>query len=78
MAVYDVELTDTFSGEANYSWVERATIKAPLDAADSLLVRRAKRALGLSGRHVTESYGDSITVRFPRLCVVLFITYREG
>lgn len=26
---YDVELTDTFGGEANYCWVERATVTVP-------------------------------------------------
>lgn len=26
---YDVELTDTFGGEANYSWVRRARITMP-------------------------------------------------
>lgn len=27
--VYEVEYTDTFAGEANYSWVERDTITMP-------------------------------------------------
>ena len=26
---YDVEYTDTFAGESNYSWVRRATITMP-------------------------------------------------
>ena len=26
---YDVELTDTFGGEANYSWVKRASVTIP-------------------------------------------------
>lgn len=26
---YEVELTDTFGGDANYSWVRRAVIEAP-------------------------------------------------
>ena len=26
---YNIELTDLFQGEANYSWVRRATIEAP-------------------------------------------------
>ncbi len=29
MNVYDVEYTDTFSGEANYAWVRRAKITMP-------------------------------------------------
>lgn len=26
---YDVEYTDTFSGEANYTWVKRAAVTMP-------------------------------------------------
>lgn len=29
MNVYDVEFTDTFGGEANYSWVERHSVRMP-------------------------------------------------
>lgn len=29
MNAYDIEYTDTFSGEANYSWVRRAKVTMP-------------------------------------------------
>jgi hypothetical protein len=29
MNTYDIEYTDTFAGEANYSWVKRATVTMP-------------------------------------------------
>lgn len=29
MNKYNIELTDTFSGEANYSWVKRASVTMP-------------------------------------------------
>lgn len=29
MHKYDVELTDTFGGQANYSWVRRAVVSVP-------------------------------------------------
>lgn len=29
MHTYEVEYTDTFGGEANYSWVRRATVTVP-------------------------------------------------
>ena len=64
MHVYDVEYTDTFSGEANYSWVKRATITMPelthfgydgstnYHAANKRfmreLMRRAKAEMGLT------------------------------
>ena len=62
---YNVEYTDTFSGEANYSWVRRATVTMPElthygydggtnyakanKASDRQLMRRAKAAMGLTG-----------------------------
>lgn len=39
--LYQIELTDTFGGEANYCWVRRATFEAPADAPTALIVRRA-------------------------------------
>jgi hypothetical protein len=75
---YQAELTDTFGGEANYSWVKRVTFEAPADAKTPLLVRRAKRALGLVGRHKASEYGDAIELRFGRDCIVAFITFDQS
>jgi hypothetical protein len=62
---FRAELTDTFGGEANYSWVRRVEIEAPADISDLALVRRAKAALGLSGvRCVT--YNHHATPRTAR------------
>ena len=74
MSTFDVEYTDTFGGEANYAWVRRATITAPENASDSLLIRRAKWAIGISGRHRVESWGETIAVRPYGTCTILFIT----
>ena len=62
---YQIEYTDTFGGEANYSWVRRATIVMPelthygydgganYSKANRVygreLMRRAKAAVGLTG-----------------------------
>lgn len=62
---YNVELTDTFSGEANYSWVKRETVTMPelthygYDGGTNYtkankvyereLMRKAKAAIGLTG-----------------------------
>jgi len=62
---YNVEYTDTFGGEANYSWVNRTVIRMPelthygydgssnYAAANAMMVRdlkrRAKAWAGLSG-----------------------------
>ena len=61
---YDVELTDTFAGEANYAWVKRARVYMPElthygydggtnycranKIANRELMRKAKAAMGLT------------------------------
>ena len=75
---YETECTDTFEGEANYSYVNRATFEAPSNASQAMLVRRAKKMLGLSGaRGRTETIGETIIFRPYRSCAVLFINYVE-
>jgi len=69
---YELEYTDKFGGEANYSWVERKTIKASPNISDSSLVRLAKKEMGLSGRHKISDFGGDLRIDFPG--TVLFIT----
>lgn len=72
------EVTDTFGGEANYSWVKRGTIetKPGEDYSDLAAVRRVKKAIGWSGiRCRVENYGDMIAL-YPRgMNQVCFITF---
>ena len=71
---FTAEYTDTFGGEANYSWARRATI--PATESRRALMRRAKSALGLSGvRGRVSEYGGKIEFRPYRSCTVLFITF---
>jgi len=71
---YDCELTDTFSGEANYTWVRRATFEAPDNASDKLLMRRAKKLFGMNGtRGRKDTLGESLAFCPYGACVVLFI-----
>lgn len=74
----DAELTDTFGGEANYCWVRRASFTVPANATDQMVIRRAKRELGVSGRHQKDSYGEGITLRFPHACMVAFLSFNEA
>ena len=71
---FNIEMTDTFGGEANYSWVKRATIDAPENTKTSTLIRRAKAALNIGGRHRTSDYGDAIRLDLSGSCVCVFIT----
>lgn len=65
MDKYSIELTDTFGGEANYSWVKRDTVTMPelthygYDGSTNYakanrtyrreLMKRAKATMGLTG-----------------------------
>ncbi len=72
---WDFELTDTFGGEANYSWARRGQVKA---STPSGAIRAAKRALSLTAKHTSEKYSDLVSVRFGSACIVLFLTPSES
>jgi hypothetical protein len=75
MCKYSIEMTDTFSGEANYSWVRTECIDAPCDASSKMLVRRAKKALGISTPHrVSYDSGDMIRIDLRNHCICIFIS----
>jgi len=68
------EHTDTFSGEANYCWVNRGTVDVPENASDRLVMRRVKKALGLSGvRGRVDNYGEQVAFYPYGVCHVVFI-----
>ena len=91
---YQVELTDTFGGEANYCWVRRARIAAPEwtqfkewdgngrrepRAYQRTVMRRAKAAVGMTGaRGVTVSYGGGYEFRPYGQCVIMFVNWDDG
>lgn len=81
------EFTDTFGGEANYSWVRRGLIYAPHGPDESFshedrqryearVCRAARKAAGLTGvRSKRSYYGDC--VRYDQGCTVLFVDLGE-
>ena len=75
MCKYLVEMTDTYSGQANYSWLQTASIEAEADASSAKLIRRAKKALGVrTCAHRVSDYGDLIRLDLRNACVVIFIS----
>lgn len=77
MVTIDVEYTDTYGGEANYCWVRRATLDIPEGLTDHAIMRRAKKAVGISGlRGRTYTFGDSAEFRPYGMCTVLFWNVR--
>ncbi len=73
------ELTDTFSGEANYSWVRRGSIPAGSKEFTNLAaIRRVKKALGWNGlRCKTSDFGDMIEIKPSGMCQVCFINFHS-
>ena len=68
-----VEYTDTYGGEANYRWVNRETLELPCGLSDRAIMRRAKKAMGLSGlRGRSHSQGDTWEFRPANCCTVMF------
>jgi len=71
------EHTDTYGGEANYSWVERGEFKMPDTAKNRDIVKRAKELTGLTGvKCNTEDFGDMIKITPRNICQVVFITFK--
>jgi hypothetical protein len=93
MQTYEYEYTDTFGGEANYSWVKRGKVCVPelthygYDGSQGYaranakqarrIITETKRALGITDRHVKSDYGDMIRLDFKRAGTVCFINYCE-
>ena len=78
MVTWDIEVTDTSDGQANYCWVYRYEITTADDISDLALVRRIKSVTGYSGirgRTYVVS-GGSVEIRFPGRCVVIFANVR--
>lgn len=77
----NLEVTDTFGGEANYSWVNRATHGYDEHEAPSRLgvVRMAKKFAGLTGQDCDVEYSnDQVTIRpvCPSApCIVCFVNF---
>ena len=77
MTLWEAELTDTFGGQANYSWVTRETFELPADATARQIVTAAKAALGLTGcRCRTFDYGEGFELRPTGSLTVAFVLPR--
>lgn len=70
------EYTDTFGGEANYSWVRRGSVTLPANSSDRQIIHAVKADAGLTGlRMQRQDYGDMWEYRPYGICTVLFVTF---
>ena len=70
MATYQIEVTDTFAGEANYCWVRRYTIEARSKRG---AVTKLAREHG-KGWRVDWDSGDTARYNLQGAAVCLFVT----
>lgn len=72
--IWQIEYTDTFGREANYSWVKRYW--TPRNLNDREIVFQAKKLLGLTGwKCDREDHQGMIALRPRGMATVVFITY---
>lgn len=67
---YYIEMTDTFGGEANYSWVNRFLVTASSELG---AIRKVTRETGYPARKEYEG-----RYRVPKACIVYFVDMAEG
>lgn len=74
--LFNVEITDTFSGEANYSWVIREQFMAHDDISDDELAQKTLEYIGWTEEPVSiESIGDMIRIMPHDSNLVCFVTW---
>jgi hypothetical protein len=73
MDTYSVEVTDTYGGEANYSWVRRYEFKAKSFRS---AIQQLAREEGAGWCKDYDS-GDMVRYNLTGSCVCCFITFKE-
>ena len=73
MVKVNFEVTDTFGGQANYSWVKRGFMLFKKEPTSRQIVLALKKFAGLTGvRCYKIDYGDMIDLRPVGICIVAF------
>ena len=73
--IAQIELTDTFCGEANYSWVKRHEFETD-GLTDNQIIRKARKLIGLDGVRTNKNdCGDMIQWNVSGACLVAFLTF---
>ena len=71
---FNIEITDTFGDEANYSWVRRYQVKA---ASFKAAARKLASLYGCAGWRCAGNYGNFADYNLSGSCVCAFITLSE-
>lgn len=71
-----IEITDTFAGEANYSWRRRSSLELPDNKSDTAIIRAVKKAIGWNNlRTRTDKFGEMIQLTPFHDCMTCFISF---
>ena len=73
--LFNIEITDTFGGEANYAWVIREQFMANDDISDDELAQKTLDIIGWKDEPVSiETIGDMIRIMPHDSNLVCFVT----
>ena len=72
---FEIEVTDTFGGQANYAWVRRATVDLPARVTNRALIKAVRQLAGwpVTVRATVSTMGDGWEVRPRGLNQVAFV-----
>lgn len=74
--LFNVEITDTFCGEANYSWLIREQFMANDDISDDELAQKTLEFIGWQDESVTiDTVGEMIRIIPNDSNLVCFVTW---
>lgn len=73
---YKFEYTDTFGGEANYSWVNRGEVRAGNTIQAAKLARSELGLTGVKG-DVKMNQGDEFWWSPRGSCTILFVYFKD-
>jgi hypothetical protein len=71
MQTYNIEITDTYAGEANYSWVDRITVQAKSMRG---AITQASKKLGYHGFRLDAWCGNYASYKLQGACIIAFVT----
>jgi hypothetical protein len=71
MLNYKIEITDTYNGESNYSWVQRLDVKAKSMRG---AISKAARHFGYKGFRLDCMCGDYASYKLSGACIIAFVT----
>lgn len=71
MQIYNIEITDTYAGESNYSWVQKLQVKSKSMRG---AITMASKHFGYQGFRLDAWCGDYASYKLQGACIIAFVT----